>query len=73
MGHPSGAGTLEVIDAATEEVIGSIPDGNADDIDRAVDAAVGAFESWSATTPRERSVADRIADGSRRARTRSLS
>jgi len=61
--EPSGEGTLEVIDAATEAVIGSIPDGNEDDIDRAVRAAVGAFESWSATTPRERSEwLTRIAD-----------
>ena len=52
--EPAGDGTLEVIDAATEAVIGSIPDGNEDDVDRAVRAAVEAFDGWSATPPLER-------------------
>jgi acyl-CoA reductase-like NAD-dependent aldehyde dehydrogenase len=45
----SGSETIDVIDPATEEVIGSVPAGTADDVDRAVAAARGAFESWSQT------------------------
>jgi len=52
--EPHGEGTLEVIDSTTEEVIGSIPDGAPEDIDAAVRAARGSFESWSATPVAER-------------------
>ena len=52
--QPDGDGTIEVIDAATEAVIGSIPNGSAADVDHAVRAAVRAFDSWSATSPQER-------------------
>jgi acyl-CoA reductase-like NAD-dependent aldehyde dehydrogenase len=48
---PAGSGTIEVIDSATEEVIGRIPAGNAEDVDRAVAAARAAFEPWSQTPP----------------------
>jgi betaine-aldehyde dehydrogenase len=44
---PAGKGSIDVINAGTEEVMGSIPEGNADDADRAVKAARAAFESWS--------------------------
>ena len=50
----TGSGTLEVIDSATEEVIGTVPEGTTEDIDRAVDAAAAAFPSWSATPVAER-------------------
>ena len=40
--------------ASTEEVVGRIPDGVADDVDRAVGAAKAAFPEWSATAPEER-------------------
>ena len=53
---PSGAGAIEVINPASEQVIGSVPDGTADDAARAVAAAREAFESWS-QTPREERVA----------------
>jgi betaine-aldehyde dehydrogenase len=36
---PAGGGTIEVIDPASEEVIGRIPAGTAEDVDRAVRAA----------------------------------
>jgi succinate-semialdehyde dehydrogenase/glutarate-semialdehyde dehydrogenase len=49
----SGA-TFEVTDPATGEVIGSVPDGGADDARDAVAAADAAFVAWSATTARER-------------------
>ncbi len=51
---PSGAGTLEVINATTEQVMGSVPEGNAEDVDRAVAAARSAFASWSETSVEER-------------------
>lgn len=50
----SGSGTLEVINSTTEEVMGRIPDGTPEDIDRAVAAARAAFDSWSVTSAVER-------------------
>lgn len=49
-----GTGTIEVINAATEEVMGSIPEGTASDVDKAVAAARRAFDSWAATPVEER-------------------
>ena len=68
---PSGAGTLEVINATTEQVMGSVPEGNAEDVDRAVAAARSAFASWSETSVEERGELD-AADrrGARRTRAR---
>ena len=51
----TGKGTLEVVNSATEEVIGTIPDGTADDVDKAVKAAAEAFAQWSTTSVDERS------------------
>src|ERR1700733_1512342 len=48
------SGTIEVLSASTEEVIGSIPEGTAEDVDAAVDAARRAFPGWSETSPAER-------------------
>jgi acyl-CoA reductase-like NAD-dependent aldehyde dehydrogenase len=50
----SGAGSLEIVSSTTEEVIGSIPEGTPEDVDRAVRAAREAFESWSQTSIDER-------------------
>ena len=50
----TGAGTIPVIDSTTEEVIGTVPEGTVEDIDRAVAAAHGAFPGWSATPVAER-------------------
>jgi aldehyde dehydrogenase (NAD+) len=52
---PSGKGSFDVVDAATEEVIGQVPRADASDLDRAVRAARAAFEGWSRTSPAERS------------------
>jgi betaine-aldehyde dehydrogenase len=53
---PAGSGRIEVIEAATEEVLGTAPDGSTGDIDKAVDAARKAFDGpWSKTTAPERS------------------
>ncbi len=49
-----GTGTLEVTNATTEQVMGSIPDGTAADVDAAVAAAKAAFPGWSATSREER-------------------
>jgi len=49
-----GSGTIEVINAGTEQVMGSIPEGTASDVDKAVAAARRAFESWSGTPVEER-------------------
>ena len=46
---PAGEETIEVVNAASEEVMGRIPAGSAADVDRAVAAARAAFEAWSAT------------------------
>jgi acyl-CoA reductase-like NAD-dependent aldehyde dehydrogenase len=51
---PAGDGTIEVINPTTEEVVGRIPEGTAEDADRAVRAARAAFDSWSQTPAEER-------------------
>lgn len=50
----SGTGTIDVINPATEEVMGRIPDGTAEDVDRAARAAAAAFPGWSQTPLEER-------------------
>src|SRR6476469_4067317 len=51
---PAGAGTIDVVNATTEEVMGRIPEATAADVDRAVAAARAAFDSWSALDPVDR-------------------
>ena len=52
----SNAGTIDVINPATQEIIGRTPDGTLVDVDAAVKAARKAFESgsWPETTAQER-------------------
>ncbi|HEV2783816.1 MAG TPA: aldehyde dehydrogenase family protein [Actinophytocola sp.] len=45
---------IDVVNPATEEVIGSVPAGTAADVDAAVAAATDAFPGWSATPVAER-------------------
>ncbi|HWO00320.1 MAG TPA: aldehyde dehydrogenase family protein [Blastocatellia bacterium] len=52
--EPAGKGLLDVINSTTEEVMGRVPEGTVEDINRAVAAARAAFESWSATPASER-------------------
>jgi aldehyde dehydrogenase (NAD+) len=60
----AGAGTIDVIEAATEEVIGGIPEGTPEDVDAAVSAARGAFDGWAQTSIEERSgLMQAIAEG----------
>jgi aldehyde dehydrogenase (NAD+) len=51
---PTGSETIDVVSASTEEVIGRIPQGTPEDVDRAVAAARRAFETWSQTGIAER-------------------
>ena len=60
----SGTGTIDVFDSTDGEVIGTIPDGTADDVDKAVKAARAAFDDWSQRSPEERAkFSSRIAEG----------
>ncbi|HET7417758.1 MAG TPA: aldehyde dehydrogenase family protein [Solirubrobacterales bacterium] len=52
--EPSGADPIEVVNATTEEVMGSVPGCTPVDVDQAVAAARDAFESWSLTSREER-------------------
>ncbi|MFC6083446.1 aldehyde dehydrogenase family protein [Sphaerisporangium aureirubrum] len=55
---------IDVIDPATGEVAGRVPEGTAADVDRAVAAATAAFPGWAATSPAERAaVVGRVAEG----------
>src|SRR5947209_8762093 len=60
----TGSDTIEVINSATEEVMGRVPEATPADIDAAVAAAKRAFETWSTTSAEERSkYLQRIAEG----------
>ncbi|KPM54561.1 aldehyde dehydrogenase [Frankia sp. R43] len=50
----SGTGVIEVENPVTEEIIGTIPEGTPEDVDRAVAAAARAFDGWSRSTLTER-------------------
>jgi betaine-aldehyde dehydrogenase len=52
--EPAGEGMLDVINSTTEEVMGRIPEGSPEDVNRAVAAARAAFDSWSVTSATER-------------------
>ncbi len=51
----TGTGSIEVVNAATEEVMGTVPKGTAEDVDHAARAAADAFSQWSKTSVDERS------------------
>jgi len=51
---PAKPATRDVINPATEQPIGKISMGSAEDVDRAVKAARKAFATFSRTTPAER-------------------
>jgi betaine-aldehyde dehydrogenase len=60
----TGSGRIEVRSASTEEVIGSVPDGTVDDVDRAARAARRAFAGWSQTTVEQRAgYLDKLSQG----------
>lgn len=51
---PASTKKIDVLSASTEEVIGSIPEGTPEDVNRAAAAARHAFDAWSATPTEER-------------------
>jgi acyl-CoA reductase-like NAD-dependent aldehyde dehydrogenase len=51
---PTGSGTIEVIDATSEEAFGSVPEGTPEDVEAAAAAARAAFQGWSQTPASER-------------------
>jgi len=53
-GPSAGRGTKAVLDPATEEVLGQIPDATAADLDRALAAAEKGFAAWRRVQPWER-------------------
>jgi len=52
--EPVGTGMIDVVNPTTEEVIGRVPEGTAEDADRAVLAAREAFDGWAQVSPYER-------------------
>jgi succinate-semialdehyde dehydrogenase/glutarate-semialdehyde dehydrogenase len=59
---PAKSGAVrDVLDPATEEVIGTIPAAQAEDLDRALASAAQGFKHWRAVSPWERSAALRRA------------
>src|SRR3954464_306595 len=45
--EPASDAAIDVVNPATEEVVGRVPEGSPQDVDRAVAAARAAFETWS--------------------------
>ncbi|MDA8399321.1 MAG: aldehyde dehydrogenase family protein [Actinomycetota bacterium] len=50
----SSGGSIDVVNPATEEIAGFVPEASAEDVDRAVIAARRAFPAWAAVAPPER-------------------
>jgi len=60
----TGSGTLPITNPFTEEIIGTVPEGTAEDVDKAATAADRAFEEWSQTSLDDRvKYCTRIAEG----------
>jgi aldehyde dehydrogenase (NAD+) len=60
----TGKGTIDVIGAYSEEPIGTVPEGTAEDVEKAVKAARRAFDEWSQTSVEDRGkFLQRIAEG----------
>ena len=53
VGSASGK-TLEVVNPANDQVVATVPASDAEDVNRAVEAAATAFETWQKTTPQDR-------------------
>ena len=47
--------TFEVVDPATQSVLGNVPDCGVEDVQIAIDAAAEAFKTWRETPARDRS------------------
>jgi len=48
--------TADVVNPANDQVIAQVPASAQEDVDRAVEAAAAAFETWKQTTPQDRSL-----------------
>jgi 1-pyrroline dehydrogenase len=48
--------TAEVVNPANDQVIASVPASSSEDVDRAVEAADAAFQTWKKSTPQDRSL-----------------
>jgi acyl-CoA reductase-like NAD-dependent aldehyde dehydrogenase len=60
----TGSGSIDVVNATTETVMGSIPEGTSQDVDKAVAAATEAFPAWSETSVDDRAkYLQRIGEG----------
>src|SRR5947208_9602282 len=60
----TGSEAIDVVNATTEEVIGRIPQGSPEDVDKAVAAAKEGFGAWSETSADDRAkYLQRIAEG----------
>ncbi|HEU4347442.1 MAG TPA: aldehyde dehydrogenase family protein [Actinoplanes sp.] len=58
---PASGDTIDVENPATEEILGQVPAGTEEDVDRAVAAARAAFDGWAGTPMAERAtVLDRL-------------
>ncbi len=59
----AGGGTYDIVNPATEQVVGAAPNASVDDAETACAAAADAFPAWSATSQEERSeLLARVAD-----------
>src|SRR5437764_13053259 len=60
----TGSKTIDVVNSATEDVMGRVPDATPTDVDKAVQAAKAALDGWATTSAEERSkYLQRIAEG----------
>ncbi|WP_420996335.1 NAD-dependent succinate-semialdehyde dehydrogenase [Cupriavidus sp. 30B13] len=53
--HRDGRDTLNVVEPATEQILGTLPKASPEDVAQALEAAERAFKGWSRTSPLERS------------------
>lgn len=53
--HGGGRKEQDILNPATEQVVGKLPHATREDLDRALTAAARAFESWKKSSPLERS------------------
>jgi aldehyde dehydrogenase (NAD+) len=52
--QPHGDGVIDVVEPATEQLLGQVPEGTSEDVDAAVAAARNAFDGWAAIPVHER-------------------
>jgi phenylacetaldehyde dehydrogenase len=61
--QPGGRGTYDIVNPATEAIVGRAPEASVEQVEAAAQAAAGAFGAWSRTRPTERAgLLSRLAD-----------